>query len=50
MLAGPLPSDGAATIIFRPHLGQFEYAVANECPLADALELTGKTARPGWVS
>jgi hypothetical protein len=32
MIAGPLPLDGTAKIILRPHLGQFEYSLATECP------------------
>jgi hypothetical protein len=31
-IAGPLPLSGGARIILRPHLGQFEYSVAKECP------------------
>jgi hypothetical protein len=32
MIAGPLPLNGTAKIILRPHLGQFEYSLATECP------------------
>ena len=46
MVAVRLPSGGAARIIFRPHRGQFECAVANECPSADALP-PARPPRPG---